>query len=628
MDFQEGVLVAGRYRLSRLVGAGGMGEVWAGFDEQQHRPIAIKRLLPAAAKHHEVVARFRREAFLLGRVESPHVAKVEDFIDDEAFGLLLIMEFIEGPSLAHVLEDRSFSIEEALDLGVDVAKALVDLHEAKIVHRDLKPGNIILRPAHGDRFQAVIVDFGISRLMPGGSENEVTGITRANIALGTVEYMAPEQILNSRDVTPVTDLYALGIILYRAVKGQHAFGNRRGEELARAKLLEEAPALEPGRDDEIAEGLVRIVARALKKRPAQRYASARDMLAELEQVKALADEVSDLDDTTADGASTLVGRASLPEVQPSTPGAPPRPAAGAPAAPSSAPGAARPSLPSASAAAAPPSREAPAAAAKDPAVAQPQAGAQRPSMPSISEVAVRASMPSISEVPASVGRAASARTTVTEEAGGRGVGRGTVALAVLTAFALGTAFGLVISPSGGPRPAASAAPTASSEPAPLEAPADSARPRAELAAAPPPTAEPSPDDFEIVEVVTAPPAAKPAPSGKMPEGAWVPPKSPATAAPKPSASSSSSTVSAATSTATASAPSPSTSAPSTSTGSAPTASPTAGPTGAPAPTSTGAPAAPTSDSTSPKTSPSPAPAEPAPLPMSAPRPVDTSLWTE
>lgn len=622
MDFQEGVLVASRYRLSRLVGAGGMGEVWAGFDEKQQRPIAIKRLLPAAAKHHEVVARFRREAFLLGRVESPHVAKVEDFIEDESFGLLLIMEFIEGPSLAHVLEDRSFSVEEALDLGVDVARALVDLHAAKIIHRDLKPGNIILRPAHGDRFQAVIVDFGISRLMSGGAENEgaeqeVTGITRANIALGTVEYMAPEQILNSRDVTPVTDLYALGIILFRAVRGQHAFGNRRGEDLARAKLLEEAPALEIGRDDEIAEGLVRIVARALKKRPAQRFASAREMLAELEAVKSIADQVSDLDDTTADGASTLVGRASLPEVQAASPQArastpeAPRPAAGAPASSGPASGAARTGLPSTSGAQASPVGEA-AAGATEPAASRGQSpSAARPSMSSISEGVARPSMPSISEVPASVGRAASVRTA-DDDAGGRGVGRGTVALAVLTAFAVGTAFGLVIAPAGAPPQASSTAEAASVEPAPPVVASSSAQAGAELAVVPTPSAEPSADDFEIVEVVTAPPTTKPPLSGKMPDGAWVPPKptsSVATVSPKPSAPS----------TATAQPTSePTASALATATSSA-TASPT----------STGATPAPTGDATPPKTAPSPAPSpaptEPAPLPTSAPRPVDTSL---
>jgi eukaryotic-like serine/threonine-protein kinase len=615
MDFQEGVLVASRYRLSRLVGAGGMGEVWAGFDEKEQRPVAIKRLLPAAAKHHEVVARFRREAFLLGRVESPHVAKVDDFIDDESFGLLLIMEFIEGPSLAHVLEDRSFSVEEALDLGVDVAKALVDLHEAKIVHRDLKPGNIILRPAYGDRFQAVIVDFGISRLMPGGSDQEVTGITRANIALGTVEYMAPEQILNSRDVTPVTDLYALGIILFRAVKGQHAFGHRRGEDLARAKLLEEAPALEIGRDDEIAEGLVRVVARALKKRPAQRFASAREMLAELEAVKSLADQVSDLDDTTADGASTLVGRVSLPDAKPASPVAQPRPAAGAPAAVAPATGSARASLPSAGA------PEASADSKPAPAGSQATA-ASRPSMPSISEAIARAPLPSISEVPASVGRAAAAvRSRDPGDSGERGIGRGTVALAVLTAFVVGTAFGLVIAPSATLRPSASAVANPTAEPAPGVAPSASTQASAELAVVPTPSVEPSADDFEIVEVVTAPPASKPPLSGKMPDGAWVPPRptatTTATVAPKPSG----------TSVATAAAPKPS----GTSTGTgASTASavPSTTSTSASSPSGTGAAPSPPSDVTATKPSPSPAPSpaqtEPAPAPTTAPRPVDTS----
>jgi eukaryotic-like serine/threonine-protein kinase len=610
MDFQEGVIVASRYRLSRLVGAGGMGEVWAGFDEKQQRPVAIKRLLPAAAKHHEVVARFRREAFLLGRVESPHVAKVEDFIDDETFGLLLIMEFIEGPSLAHVLEDRSFSVEEALDLGVDVAKALVDLHEAKIVHRDLKPGNIILRPAHGDRFQAVIVDFGISRLMPGGSENEVTGITRANIALGTVEYMAPEQILNSRDVTPVTDLYALGIILFRAVKGQHAFGNRRGEDLARAKLLEEAPGLEIGRDDEIAEGLVRIVARALKKRPAQRFASAREMLGELEAVKSLADEVSDLDDTTADGASTLVGRASLPDAGPSSPEAQPRPAAGV-----APPGRSQPAQPSAGTTPATAGRDASAGASEPSSHSQP-ISTSRPSMPSISESIARGPMPSISEVPASVGRAASVPVHELDDRAARGVARGTVALAVLTAFAVGTAFGLVIAPAGAPRTVASAVSSVPTASAPATTPSVSTRPSAELAAAPATSIEPSSDDFEIVEVVTAPPASKPPLSGKMPDGAWVAPKATSAAvAAKPSGTSTALPTASPQSTSTAASSIPT----ATSTS---TASPTA------APQNTGTAPASTSDVT-PKPSPSPAPSpaqtELAPSPTSAPRPVDTSL---
>ncbi|MBL8741602.1 MAG: serine/threonine protein kinase, partial [Myxococcales bacterium] len=187
MDFVPGVAVAGRYRLKRMVGAGGMGEVWLGEDAENRTRVAVKHLLPDAAKHHEVVARFKREAYLLGRVESPYIARVNDFFDDETYGLVLVMEFIEGPSLAHILEERTLTIEEAVDLGVDLLRALKDLHAAKIVHRDLKPGNIIMRPTPGGA-RATVVDFGISRLLADKAkgESEVTGITRANIALGTV----------------------------------------------------------------------------------------------------------------------------------------------------------------------------------------------------------------------------------------------------------------------------------------------------------------------------------------------------------------------------------------------------------------------------------------------------------
>ncbi|MFO0555932.1 MAG: serine/threonine-protein kinase [Polyangiaceae bacterium] len=356
MDFVPGALVAGRYRLRRMVGAGGMGEVWAGEDAKTGSRVAVKHLLPTAAKHHEVVVRFKREAYLLGKIQSEFVARVVDFFDDEAYGLVLVMEFIDGPSLAHVLEDRTLSVEESVELAADLLQALRDLHSAKVVHRDLKPGNIIMRPGPTGRPRAVVVDFGISRLLPDKGENEVTGITRANIALGTVEYMAPEQILNSRDVTPVTDLYAVGIILWRALKGHHAFGDRRGEELARAKLIEEAPPLETGRRDELAQGLSRIVARALKKKPSQRYPSAVDMLAEVEGLRRFLSKVPgrpsswssadgiDIEDSTTDSGETAVRRSPLLDVAPAPAPEPPklerpaprvisqpRPAAGAPA---------------------------------------------------------------------------------------------------------------------------------------------------------------------------------------------------------------------------------------------------------------------------------------------------------
>lgn len=503
MDFVPGVIVAGRFRLARIVGSGGMGEVWAADDQESGTRVALKRLLPAAAKHHEVVARFKREAFLLGRVKSDYVARVIDFVEDETFGLILVMEFIEGPSLAHILEDRTLTVEEAVDLAVDLLHALCDLHEAKIVHRDLKPGNIIMRPLPG-RARAVIVDFGISRLLASEGE-EVTGITRANIALGTVEYMAPEQILSSRDVTPITDLYAVGIILFRAVKGHHAFGERRGEELARAKLIEEAPPLETGRTDEVALGLSTLVARALKKRPAQRYPSAKDMLSEALELEFKVQRADDLDDTTSDSGSTVVRRSPLADQQPVdlSQGMPP-PAQSLPA---SAPRASLPSIPEQAGLVAPPN--------------------PRSSMPSIPDgmgpPMPRSSFASIAEgihssaVPSGVasdrGRPPPPPEPLTESLDrGGGVPRGTVALAVLTAFAVGAAVGLVLAPTSAPAvKAAEATACAPCQSAPVVS-------AAERQGTPP--AIPAEPEQSAAASASSTAAAKPALTGKMPPVAW------------------------------------------------------------------------------------------------------------
>src|SRR5580692_10821568 len=228
MDLSPRAVIAGRYRVDTKVGAGGMGEVWLGEHVAVGVRVAVKTLLPAAAMNHEVVARFKREAYLLGRIRSDNVARVLDFVPDEVYGLVLVMEFVEGDPLSRLLQERALTVEEGIDLAVGLAGALKDLHSANIIHRDLKPGNIIMAPLPDGRRRAVVVDFGVSRLMSDKSadeDEELTGITRADMAVGTIEYMAPEQILNSRNVTPGSDIYAAGAMLYRACAGRHVFGN-------------------------------------------------------------------------------------------------------------------------------------------------------------------------------------------------------------------------------------------------------------------------------------------------------------------------------------------------------------------------------------------------------------------
>src|SRR5262245_6348969 len=132
MELTAGTVIAGRYRLDYKVGAGGMGEVWAGEHITVGTRIAVKMLLAAAACDHEVVARFRREAYFLGRISSDYVARVVDFVADETIGLVLVMEFVDGTPLASMLQQRNLTVEETIELGIDVLRALADLHRAKI----------------------------------------------------------------------------------------------------------------------------------------------------------------------------------------------------------------------------------------------------------------------------------------------------------------------------------------------------------------------------------------------------------------------------------------------------------------------------------------------------------------
>ena len=260
-----------------------MGEVWIG--EHLHLPlkIAIKTLHVEALGIAEGVARFSREAFLLARIHSDQVAHVFDFAASGKYGPVLVMEFVEGSTLSAVLQSKRFTVEEAIDLGIDLASALREIHAASVVHRDVKPANVIMRPCRDGVERAVFVDLGVSGLVPDvlRIEDQLTEITSADRAVGTIEYMSPEQILSSHDVRPSADLYGLGAILFRAVTGTNVFQDVRGMALARLKLTQDSPPLDTGRSDRVAKGLEKIVSRALSRAPDDRYELADEMLADL-----------------------------------------------------------------------------------------------------------------------------------------------------------------------------------------------------------------------------------------------------------------------------------------------------------------------------------------------------------
>jgi serine/threonine-protein kinase len=286
VGLEAGTTIADKYRLDRKIGSGGMGEVWAGESLVLGTEVAVKIMLPAASLTREVYARFKREAKVLARVRSDYVARVLDVVHDKKVGLVLVMDLIAGEPLSTRIGGQGrLSVEEMLDVCVDVGRGLRDLHAASVVHRDLKPGNVVLRPRVGQRPRAMLIDFGVSRIVSAPGEEEVTAITRADRVLGTLEYMAPEQILGSRRVTGLADVYALGAMAYRAVAGRHLFGDLVEGQLAAAKLNLDAPPLETGRSDPLARRFECAVARMLARRMRDRYESAEAMLRELESMR-------------------------------------------------------------------------------------------------------------------------------------------------------------------------------------------------------------------------------------------------------------------------------------------------------------------------------------------------------
>ncbi|WP_285752370.1 serine/threonine-protein kinase [Lentzea sp. NBRC 105346] len=256
MTDATGMLVAQRYRLARVIGAGGMGRVWLGQDELIGREVAIKELLLPAGLDAEQRAmlchRAMREAQLAGRLNHPGIVTVHDVVEFNGTPMI-VMEFVRGGSLSDAIKARGgLPVDEVARIGTAVLNALRVAHEAGIVHRDLKPANVLLS---GER--VVITDFGIARL---------TGdvqLTTSGSIVGTPSYMAPEQGTGA-PITPATDLWSLGATLYAAVEGRPPFeGPDFMSTLSALLTRDPAPPQRAGR-------LTPLLQALLRKNPAER----------------------------------------------------------------------------------------------------------------------------------------------------------------------------------------------------------------------------------------------------------------------------------------------------------------------------------------------------------------------
>jgi eukaryotic-like serine/threonine-protein kinase len=288
MAFEPGTKL-GTYEILGLLGAGGMGEVYRARDAKLKREVAIKVLPDAFAGDAERIARFQREAEALAALNHPHIAAIYDFaeIDDSR---LLILELVEGETLADRISHGPLPQEEALSVAKQIAEALAAAHEKGIVHRDLKPANIKLTAGGSVK----ILDFGLAKALaidatPTNLSHSPTmsmAATNAGMILGTASYMSPEQA-KGRLVDRRTDIFAFGCVLYEMLTGKRAFDGEDVAEIMGAVLKTEPdwsllPAATPP-------GIRKLLVRCLQKNPTNRRADAGDIRMDIDE--ALAERV-------------------------------------------------------------------------------------------------------------------------------------------------------------------------------------------------------------------------------------------------------------------------------------------------------------------------------------------------
>ena len=332
----------GAYEILTLIGSGGMGEVYKACDTRLERVVAVKVLSPALVGDAEFRDRFEREARTISQLSHPHICVLHD-IGDAVVSLpapsvdrqesvvgaapepvrFLVMEYLEGESLAARLERGALPIDDALRLGIQIARALHAAHRAGIVHRDLKPGNVMLvktLAAATSAPQAKLLDFGLAKHGPPLASGVGAGHTSPNLTapptmtspltlrgsiVGTLHYMSPEQ-LEGTDADARSDLFAFGAVLFEMISGKKAFGGK-SQVSVMAAILDHDPPLVTSIVPIVPKPLERLIAKCLAKDPEARWQNAGDVAGELEWIaESAAQRSSAPESTTSDPSASGV----------------------------------------------------------------------------------------------------------------------------------------------------------------------------------------------------------------------------------------------------------------------------------------------------------------------------------
>ena len=280
-DSEIGDAIVGRklgpYEVTATIGRGGMGVVYLARDTRLDRLVAIKMLAPKYTSDAQQRERLRREARAAAKLSHPGIATVYS-LEEQDDSVYMVSEYVQGLTLHQIMAQERLTFPQVLDIAIQIARAVAVAHEQGIVHRDLKPENVI----RTDSGIIKVLDFGLARVFPKDRAGSNARLTRSGMFLGTPAYASPEQLMGS-EVDRPTDIFSFGIMLYELSVGKHPFG-------ASDSLSTVARILEANVPDltqinaAIPKEFDRIVRRCLNKKPADRYADSRSLLAELEQL--------------------------------------------------------------------------------------------------------------------------------------------------------------------------------------------------------------------------------------------------------------------------------------------------------------------------------------------------------
>lgn len=279
-DPRLGQVLSARYRIDKKLGEGGMGVVYAGTHLLIKRRVAIKMLHPQFAQDGAVVARFQREAQSATAIGHPHIVEVFDMGNTPDGAVYMVLEFLDGQDFAHLLESTNglLPLGRVARILAQVADALSAAHEAKIVHRDLKPENVFLVKRGEEADFVKLVDFGISKMLDDAEGQVNKGLTRTGTAMGTPYYMPPEQIEGRKTIDHRADLYALGVMAYRALAGVFPF-DAETLPMLMMRVLTSAPVSIASYRPDLPADVIALVDGLLAKDPAARPQSAKEVRA-------------------------------------------------------------------------------------------------------------------------------------------------------------------------------------------------------------------------------------------------------------------------------------------------------------------------------------------------------------